>query len=260
MDFTESFETIAGCRTRFMRAGEGAPLLFLHGAGGAGQWLPFMETLSRDFDLIVPEHPGFGGSDMPDWLDNIGDLAFFYLDVIDHFGLDRVNLVGTSIGGWLATEIAVRNQSNLATLTLVAPAGIRVKGVKKADVFMWSPEDTVRNLYHDPAIAERLLSVPKTEDEQMVVLRNRLATAKLAWQPRFFNPDLEKWMHRITLPTLILWGKEDRVLPVAYGPPFRDLIPGARLEVIADCGHLPHVEKHDEFIRLVTSFIEGAAS
>jgi pimeloyl-ACP methyl ester carboxylesterase len=260
MAFTESFETIAGCRTRFMRAGTGEPLLFLHGAGGAGQWLPFMETLSRRHDLIVPEHPGFGGSDMPDWLDNIADLAFFYLDVIDHFGLERVHLVGTSIGGWIGAEIAVRNQTALATLTLVAPAGIHVKGVKKADVFMWSPEDTVRNLYHDPSIAERLLAVPKTEDEQMVVLKNRLATAKLGWQPRLYNPHLYKWMHRITVPTLILWGAEDRVLPVSYGSPYRDLIPGSRLEVIAGCGHVPQVEKPDEFIRLLASFIEGAAS
>ena len=94
----------------------------------------------------------------------------------------------------------------------------------------------------------------------MVVLKNRLATAKLAWQPRLYNPDLHKWLHRITVPTLILWGADDKVLPAAYGPPYRDLIPGARLEVIAGCGHVPQVEKHDEFIRLVTRFIEGAAS
>jgi pimeloyl-ACP methyl ester carboxylesterase len=125
---------------------------------------------------------------------------------------------------------------------------------------MWSPEETVRNLYHDQAIAERLLEIPKTEDEQMVVLKNRLATAKLAWQPRLYNPDLHKWLHRVTVPTLILWGEDDKILPVAYGPPYRDLIPGARLEVIAGCGHMPHVEKHDEFVRLVTSFIEEAAS
>lgn len=259
MAFAESFETIAGCRTRFMRGGSGEPLLFLHGAGGAALWLPFMETLSKRFDVIVPEHPGYGGSDMPDWLDTVGDLAFFYLDVMDQFGLDGVHLVGTSLGGWTAAEIAVRNQARLKTLTLVAPAGVRVKGVPRADIFLWSPEETVRNLYHDGSIADRLLAMPKSDEEEMIVLKNRLATAKLAWHPRFHNPDLEKWLHRVTLPTLILWGDEDKVLPPAYGPAYRDLIPGARLETLPDCGHLPHVEKADDFIRLVTDFVEGAA-
>jgi pimeloyl-ACP methyl ester carboxylesterase len=116
----ESFETIDGCRIKLMRGGAGEPLLFLHGAGGARVWAPFMETLSQSFDLIVPEHPGYGASDMPQWLDNVGDLAYFYLDLIDKLGLDRVNLVGTSIGGWIAAEIAVRNDTKLKSLVLSA--------------------------------------------------------------------------------------------------------------------------------------------
>src|SRR3954467_8976207 len=105
----ETFESHNGCKIRLMRAGQGAPLWFLHGGGGAPVWLPFMETLSQRFDVIVPEHPGFGGSDTPDWLDTVGDLAYFYLDVIDALKLSGVHLVGTSLGGWIAAEIAVRN-------------------------------------------------------------------------------------------------------------------------------------------------------
>lgn len=258
MSHQESVETINGCRTRVMRGGSGEPLLFLHGAAGAGAWLPFMEALSKSYDVIVPEHPGFGGSDTPDWLDNIGDLAYFYLDVIDHFGLEGVHLVGTSIGGWIAAELATRNSSTLKSLTLVAPAGVHVNGVVKGDMFMWSPDELMQNLFHNQEIAAAM-PAPKDDDEMMVVLKNRLMTAKLGWSPRFHNPDLPKWLHRISVPTLIIWGDDDKLLPAAMGPAYRDLIPNSTLDIISECGHLPHVEKMQEFTSKVTSFIEGAA-
>ena len=99
---------VAGCGVSVKRAGQGAPLLFLHGGGGAPRWLPFMTSLAERFDVIVPEHPGFGKSETPEWLDTIGDLAFFYLDFIKQLGLERVHLVGSSMGGWIAAELAVR--------------------------------------------------------------------------------------------------------------------------------------------------------
>jgi pimeloyl-ACP methyl ester carboxylesterase len=257
MPFRESTETIAGCKTHFMRGGSGAPLLFLHGANGAAHWLPFMETLSERYDVIVPEHPGYGTSEMPEWLDNIGDLAFFYLDVIDHFGLDKVNLIGQSIGGWIALELAVRNDTKLRTLIVNAPPGIRIPGLRKADIFLWSPEETVRNLFHDQSFAEKALAAAPTTDEgQMVVLKNRLTTAKLAWQPRFYDPDLEKWLHRIATPTLVTWGEHDKLIQKEYGPALAGMIPGATSETFEDCGHLPYVEKADEFAARVSSFIE----
>jgi pimeloyl-ACP methyl ester carboxylesterase len=259
MSVAEFVERINGCATRFMRKGAGAPLIFLHGANGAPAWLPVMETLAARFDVIVPEHPGFGGSDMPEWLDNIGDLAFFYLDLIDHFRLEGVNLVGQSLGGWIAAELAARNDTKLNTLTLSAPAGIYVKGVPRTDVFMLSPEESVRVLVHDQAIADKMLDQPESDERTMTLLKNRLTTAKLAWQPRFYNPDLAKWLHRISVPTLILWGAEDRLVPPAYGPAYQALIPGAKLKVFPDCGHLSHVEKHDDYVEAVTSFIHEAA-
>lgn len=259
MPGTESFETIDGCRIRLMRGGQGAPLLFLHGAAGARVWLPFMETLSQSFDVIVPEHPGYGASDMPDWLDNVGDLAYFYLDLIAKFGLDGVNLVGASIGGWIAAELAIRNDTALASLVLSQAAGIHVKGLQPGDIFLWSREDYARNLFHDPKLAEAFLARPVSEEEQVAAMKNNLATARLAWQPRLYNPDLHKWLHRIGVPTLILWGDDDKVIPPGCGPAFRDLIPGSRLDIIKGAGHLPQVEKADEWTGKVTRFIGEAA-
>ena len=255
----ETFETFDGCKIRMMRAGQGAPLLFLHGGGGAPLWLPFMETLAQRFDVIVPEHPGFGGSDTPDWLDNVGDLAYFYLDVIAALKLSGVHLVGTSLGGWIAAEIAVRNCSPLKTLTLSAAVGINVKGVPKGDLFMWSREQLIRNLYHDQKLAEAALAQPVSDDAMMVYAKNQLASAKLGWSPRLYNPHLSKWLHRISVPTLLVWGDDDRLVPLPHGEAYAKLIPGAELRVIENCGHVPHVERADAFVTAVTDHI-GRAS
>jgi pimeloyl-ACP methyl ester carboxylesterase len=259
-DLRHSIERIAGCRVSVQRAGAGQPLLYLHGPRGAGRWLPFMEALSRNFELIVPEHPGFGLSETPEWLDNIGDLAYFYLDFIEGLGLDQVHLVGASLGGWVAAELAVRDQSSLATLTLVAAAGIHVPGVQKGDIFLWPAEELARNLFYDQKLAEAMLAEQPNQEELDIQVKNRLTTAKLAWQPRLYNVHLAKWLHRITLPTLILWGAEDRLIPPQYGPAFHDLIPNSRLEILPDCGHLPQVEKMTEFATSVTRFLQGVRS
>ena len=145
----------------------GAPLLFLHGGRGAGVWLPFFKALSEHFDVIVPEHPGFGRSDTPDWLDNVGDLANFYLEFIDKLGLRDVNLVGTSLGGWIAADIAVRNCAPLAN----AHAGRRPpastsRACRKGDLFMWSPEQFVRNLFTIRSWPKPRSSRRRTTDER----------------------------------------------------------------------------------------------
>jgi len=257
-DASDGFEVVDGCRVRVMRKGRGAPLLFLHGASGAARWLPYMDALAQDYDVIVPEHPGYGASDDPDWIESVGDLAYFYLDVIGHLGRGPVHLVGNSLGGWIAAEMAVRDPSAMRSLVLVAPAGVSVPGVARNDIFLWSPEETAKNLFHDPAWAGRM-PTPANDDEVMVALKNRMTTAKLGWSPRFHNPHLRKWLHRVTAPTLIVWGDDDKVLPPDFGPAYRDLIPGATLEVIPACGHLPHVEKAPEVAARTLSFLKGAA-
>jgi pimeloyl-ACP methyl ester carboxylesterase len=256
-DVRHSTEKVAGCNVSVRRGGASQPLLYLHGAGGGSRWLPFMEALSRNFEVIVPEHPGFGPSDTPEWLDNVGDLAYFYLDFIEQLGLEQVHLVGTSLGGWIAAEIAVRNQSRLHSLTLVAAAGIHVAGVPKGDIFLWSRQNLARNLFCNQELAEAMLRLELSPEEMDFQIKNQLTMAKLAWQPRMHNPHLVKWLHRITVPTLIVWGAEDKVIPAQYGPAFRDLIPNAKLEVLPQCGHLPQIEKTAEFVSVVTRFLQG---
>lgn len=259
MAYKDEFLSVAGCKAHVMRGGAGGPLLYLHGASGAPVWQPFMEKLAETHEVIVVEHPGFGQSEHPAWLDSMSDLAYFYLDLIDQLGLKNIDLLGGSIGGWLALEIAIRDSSKLRSIGLIAPAGIHVKGLRKADIFMWSPQETARNLFHDQSYAEAILAAPSTPESLLTMLQNRLTTAKLAWQPRLHNPDLPKWLHRIKVPTLIVWGDEDKIIPPAYGPHFAQLIPGARLETIPAVGHLPQTEKPEQFVGIYNRFIEEIA-
>jgi pimeloyl-ACP methyl ester carboxylesterase len=240
-----SSHTVRGVKVRMRRAGSGEPLLFLHGANGLPVWLPVFEQLSRHFEVLVPEHPGFGASDNPPWMRNIGDLAMYYLDFIDTMSHHPVHLVGQSLGGWAAAELAVRNCTRLKSLSLLAPAGIRIKGVLPGDNFIWGPEEGIRNLYHDQALADRVLAMPVSDEEADNALTSRYAATKFGWEPRWFNPSLERWLHRISVRTLIMWGENDKLFPVEYAKRWGERIAGSRVVTVPACGHVPAVEKPD---------------
>jgi pimeloyl-ACP methyl ester carboxylesterase len=236
------------------RVGKGSPVLLLHGEGGAAECLPFSEALSRKYDVLVPDHPGFGKSDDPKWIRNVPDLAMFYLDFLEALHLDRVDVVGHSLGGWIAAEMAIRDCHRFRSLALLAPAGIRVKGVPCGDNFIWGPEEAVRGLYCDQSVADRILNVPPTDELIALATKNHYTVTKLGWQPRWFNPDLEKWLHRVKPPVQLLWGDHDRLFPPAYGALWQQRLPRSSLTIIQNCGHLPHVEKANFVSRKVIEF------
>jgi pimeloyl-ACP methyl ester carboxylesterase len=207
----------------------------------------------------VPEHPGYGLSEEPEWLDNIHDMAYFYLDFLERLELEKAVVVGSSMGGWIAMEMAIRDSSRIKSLVLVSPAGIGVPGVQPADIFLMSQEQLVRKLFHDPKLAQARLAEPVTPESIDLSLKNRHTTARLAWEPRLHDPHLPKWLHRIGVPVQIIWGEEDRLLPVQFVETYKTLLPRARVAIIKNAGHLPHVEKPQEFCDLVARFAQGAA-
>ena len=241
---------INGCSIEVRRGGSGPPLLFLHGAGGVSTWAPYLDALADRFDVIVPSHPGFGGSDDPGWLDTISDMAYFYLDFVEELGLKDIHLVGNSLGGWIAAEIAVRNTDHIKTLTLVSAAGINVVGVPMGDIFLWSNEEAARKMFFNQDMAEQriALAAEMTDEQKDIQLKNYFSTGKLSWNPRFHNPDLIKWLHRIKVPTMLIWGENDKIFPPAYGEAYKEAIFGSELRIIPECGHLPHQEKLEEFL------------
>jgi pimeloyl-ACP methyl ester carboxylesterase len=264
VSFKQSFVEVDGCRTHLRRGGSGEPLLFLHGASGAPAILPFMDKLAQRFDVLVPEHPGYGLSDEPEWLENIHDAAYFYLDFLKQLNLAGVIVVGNSMGGWIAMEMAVRDTSRIKSLVLVSPAGISAPGVQPADTFLMPPEELARQLFHDPKLAEARLAETRSAESLApesidISLKNRHTTARLAWEPRLHNPHLPKWLHRIDVPVQIIWGEQDRILPLAFLETFKKLLPRAEIAVVENVGHLPHVEKPQEFCELVVRFAQGGA-
>jgi pimeloyl-ACP methyl ester carboxylesterase len=256
MPHIEEMLTVNGTAIRLLRGGRAGapPLVFLHGAGGHTGWMGFLDALAEDFAVYAPEHPGFGRSDDPPWLDEIGDLAYFYLDFLETLGLDRVHLMGTSLGGWIAAELAVRNQTRLASLTLVCAVGITADNQPIPDIFRMPVEENLRRFYADPERAARRLGDMASVDMN-IVAKNRATVTRLAYRPRFHNPNLAKWLHRIGVPTLLVWGDKDGLVPPVFGAAYRAAIPRSRLVVLENAGHAPFDEQQSAFLATFRNFI-----
>ena len=214
----------------------------------------------RNFDVIAPDHPGFGASEVPGWIDDVSDLAYLYLDAIEVLGLSGVHVVGQSLGGWIALEIAVRSTERLRSLSLISAAGIHVKGVPKADIFMIDPEEKARLAFADSSIGEEAAQRAAADKYCDLAILNRIASARFGWQPRFFNPRLERWLHRVRVPTHVIWGDGDRIIPKAYAEAFHRLIPGSTLTIIPNAGHLPHVERAPAVAQALQTFLRNQDS
>jgi pimeloyl-ACP methyl ester carboxylesterase len=250
----ESTLDVNGNKLHLLDAGKGETVLFLHGAGGS-TWSPLLQLLAETHHVLAPEHPGFGRSQIPDWMLGIGDLAFFYLDVLEKLDLRNVHLIGHSLGGWTAAELAVRNTARLKSLSLLAPAGVRSPDVPFGDIFLWSPQEHARHMFHDKKFVNQRLKQLETMDQD-IWLQNRTAAARLAWNPRLNNPQLPYWLHRIDVPTLFIWGQNDAICPFACAEHFVKPIPNATLEALPETGHALHTERPKEVAAMLTRFFE----
>jgi pimeloyl-ACP methyl ester carboxylesterase len=246
---------IDGVALEVARKGAGPPLFLLHGGGGPVMALPFTDKLAESFEIIAPVHPGFGGSPIPEHFDNLQDLVFLYLDLMDALELDDAVMMGFSMGGWTAAELAVMTTARISRLILVDSVGIKPGGRDDrdiADVFALPPAEVTRLMWHDPANAPDPADLTDAQSEVMAA--GRVALALYTWQPYMHNPKLPRRLHRIDVPTLLIWGASDGLVTPAYGEAYRDMIPGARLVVIPEAGHSPQREQPDAFVRHVLDF------
>jgi pimeloyl-ACP methyl ester carboxylesterase len=259
---TSGMMKVRGVDLEVVEGGAGQPLLVLHGGDGVQPDAPYLRKLAETFRVIAPSHPGFGHSSLPDTFDSADDLAYFYLDLLDELDLSEVVLMGCSFGGWIAAEMAVKCCHRLAKLILVDAVGIKVGDRETRDIldiFAVSPDELARRLFHDPALARRDLSA-LSDDQLRVIARNRESLALFGWDPYMHNPKLRHRLHRITAPTLLIWGESDGVVSPAYGVAYRDAIPGARLAIVPRAGHAPHIEQPDAVVEQVRRFIDEADS
>jgi pimeloyl-ACP methyl ester carboxylesterase len=251
--------TVAGVELDVFEAGEGPPILFLHGAGGFAPAHPYVGPLSKRHRLIAPSHPGFGKSSLPDWIDAVDDIAYVHLELLDRLGLDQVDVIGCSIGGWIAAEFATKSPRAVRRLVMVGPVGVKTGSVDRLDIpdMFALPQNALEKLlFHDP---ERMRVDPAgLSDEQLAIMvRNRETLALLSWEPYMHNPKLRHRLHRVAAPALFLRGESDGLVSARYLAAYARLLPNARTDTIAAAGHVPHIEQPEAFARAVLQFLEA---
>ena len=252
-----SFLTVGGKKTQLTCGGEGPPLLYLHSAGGETDWMPFHDLLAQRHRVYLPAHPGFALSEGLDQIDDMQDMAWHYVDLLEQLNLQHVSVVGFSLGAWLALEIALLRPNLLGKMVLINAAGLHVDGAPIAELFLDALDDLRRLLFFDPDGPAVEQAMPLSVDDPRILLhlRAREATARVGWNPYLHNPKLPQHLHRIQPPVLILWGQEDRLVPLAHGKYYAEHLPNARLEVIPQCGHMLPFEKPAEFASRSLAFL-----
>jgi pimeloyl-ACP methyl ester carboxylesterase len=239
------------------RRGSGKPLLLLPGEEMLEADSAFVAGLARRFQVIIPAPPGFGRSSLPDWLTTPGDIAFLFLSLMERLKLGRVPVIGCSFGGWIAAEMAIRDDAGFSHLVLVDPYGVKLGGPTErdiADIWQIGPAKTAALTWHDPERRKRD-TTKLTNDQLATITRNHEAFARYGWEPYMHNPKLKHLLYRIDVPSLLLWGEQDGIATPAYGAGYAKLIPGATLATIAEAGHYPHLEQPEAALRRVIDFI-----
>ena len=269
MSATRALE-LPGASVALLEGGKGAPLLYLHGFadvhGAVPGWLPFHEALAASMRLIAPAHPGCGASTGAEAMDRVEDLVFHYLDLLDALGLERVDVVGTCLGGWLAAELAVRHPHRVGRLVLLGALGLHVPGAPTADLFMLSQRrdfgkhtDLRRLLFRDADAPLALGMFPDGSaplPEELLRYQYLTFAARIGWNPPYFyDRKLRSRLRRITAPTLVVWGREDRFVSLAHAEAYHEGIKGSRLVVLDAAGHSVWLEQPEACAKLVWELV-----
>lgn len=246
---------VAGVSVELLRLGHGRPLLFLHGMDGLEGSLDVIRRLSNQFEVFAPSHPGFGASELPAHVDTIDDVAYLYLDLVEKLNLADAIVVGMSFGGWIAAEMLIKNHTSASQLVLGAPLGLRTSDRRRQDM---------KDIFMMPAAAaDQLLQVTPCphvnfaeigEDRLRRTLRNREAVSLFGWSPYLNDPKLQRRLHRIRIPTLVVWGADDGLIPTKYGIEYAQAIANAQLETIDACGHRICIDQPEQLVRLIDQF------
>jgi pimeloyl-ACP methyl ester carboxylesterase len=245
---------------RVLSKGDGPPLVFFHGPWGL-HWDPFLDELAGSFTVHAPEHPGTspGRPDDIYQLDGLWDLVLCYDELLEGLGLESAAFVGHSFGAMMACEVAAAYPGRARRLALIDPLGLWREDAPILNWMLLNPRDLPGHIFRDPdGDAARRMFAPAQDPEAVAMARVRLvwavgASGKFLWP----LPDkgLKKRIHRVTAPTLLVWGKEDRLVPPIYGEEFARRLPGARVEIVDQAGHAPHLEHPEAVARLVRDFL-----
>ena len=253
------FVRIQDVKLEVEHRGRGRPLLVLPGEEGLEADAPVIDELAKKYEVIMLWPPGFGRSTRPDSIRTMDDISYLYLEYLDRFDLRRVPVIGFSMGGWIAAEMASKDCARLSKMILVNAFGIKLGGAYDrdiADIWFLPPDQVNARKYHQP---EKWLPDFKTMADRKVQLyaRHRESTARFCWEPYMHNPSLRLRLARIRIPSLVLWGAGDGIVTPAYGKAYAKSIPGAKFKTIPRAGHLPHIEQKDAFLKQAFAFLSG---
>lgn len=257
-NFTEETVSIAGGNLQVYKGGAGEPLLVLHGAGGNAGPRRYAHALAEKFTVYLPSHPGYGKSDRPDWVETMPDLACFYTWFQEQEGLENVRAIGFSMGGWLAAEMLSLTRHAFSKVMLVDAVGIKPIAGEITDIFIISPRQIRDLAYHDPGQVpewDELFGADPTPEQNQQAESDREMSIRLAWRPYMHNPRLPAKLGRVSIPTHIVWGENDSLVPLECAELYRQAIAGSQVTVIPNCGHSPQIEKPDDFVPTALSFL-----
>jgi pimeloyl-ACP methyl ester carboxylesterase len=243
---------VAGLALRVLHKGTGAPLVVLHDSLGNLGWLPVHERLAETFAVWVPDLPGYGKSDRPEWARSPRDLAVLVLQLLDRLGLNQTALVGLGFGGYIAAEMATMNQSRFTRMVLVGATGLRPRTGEIADqVFLGFPEYGISG-FRDADSYRQYFGVDSVPDDlyELWDLSTEM-TARVCWKPWMFSDQLPHLIREVSVPTLLVWGEQERLVPVDIAHQYASLMPNARLEVVPDAGHVVDLEQPDALAELI---------
>ena len=252
-------------KIQYRRSGSGPALVYLHSANGEGEGLLLLDLLADRYDVVAPMFPGFGDSEGLEQVDDMEDATFHLLDLLERLDVDRPILVGSSLGGWMAAELATRYPDRVERLVLVNPAGLYLQGAEIKDIFGRKVEEMVPDLYYDQQhpMAQLMLQFAALAADrdaelpfEMVkpVFQTMAATAKLGWDPYLHNPKLRKRLWRITAPTLVVRGAADTLIPEAHARTYAAEIPGATYQEIGEAAHMVMIERPDVLASAIAEF------
>ncbi len=253
-------ETKRGAKVRVLEAGSGDPLVFMHGAGGLFADNPFLDQLAEHYHVFAPEFPGFGESTDEELLEDMLDFTLHGWDVVNELGLSKPHIVGHSMGGMIAAEMASLAPNDVSKLVLVASAGLWIAEHPIPDIFSFLPHEFAQYLFHDRAQGEAMLTGgldlknPEALKEFYIGNARRLSMAGKILFP-VPNRRLSKRLYRLTAPTLLVWGKSDTLIPPVYAEFFKKQIASAEIVEIEQAGHMLPYEQPEEFVRSVTAFL-----
>jgi pimeloyl-ACP methyl ester carboxylesterase len=249
--------SVSGIDIELQRRGRGEPMLLLGGEEALEAEAPFLEDLAKTHEVLIPSPPGFGTSERPDWIGSPDDIAYIYLDLVEKLGIKKAPVVGFSLGGWIAAEMATKDDAFISKLVLVDPLGIKVGGPTDRDIAdIWSlpPAEVLHRKWHDVDKGKR--DFPAMPEEKLsIIARNVESLARFCWDPYMHNPKLKRRLHRIKVPTLLIWGENDGIVAPAYGKAYADLIPGAMFKTVPNAGHYPHLEQPQIFMKHLSEFL-----